>query len=89
MYGATDCDDTERTRGWLRELGVAFREVNIDHDPESAAFVRVFNGGFQSTPTLVLGSGKIRLIVSEPGYDDLLTALRQAGLGDRAPRALR
>jgi mycoredoxin len=80
MYGATDCDDTERTRGWLRELGVAAREVNIDHDPDAAAFVRVFNGGHQSTPTLVLGNGKIRLILSEPSYEELLEALDRAGI---------
>ena len=71
MYGATTCDDTERTRGWLSAWGVEFREVNIDHDPDADAFVRVINRGFRSTPTLVFGTGRRKVILTEPTEAEL------------------
>ncbi len=78
LYGATDCDDTERTRSRLRALGIPFDEVNIDHDPEAERFVVFINRGYRSTPTLVLGSGKIKMIVTEPTDHELDQALTQA-----------
>jgi mycoredoxin len=71
LYGATTCDDTERTRGWLNAWGVAFREVNIDEDPDADAFVRVVNQGFRSTPTLVFGAGRRKVVLTEPSEAEL------------------
>ena len=73
MYGATDCDDTERTREFLRARGVPFREVNIDRDAEAERFVMFINGGFRSTPTLVIGEGKRKVILTEPSNEELET----------------
>ena len=77
LYGATTCDDTERTRAWLNAWGVPFREVNIDNDPDADAFVRVINQGFRSTPTLVFGTGRRKVILTEPTEDELRAALAQ------------
>jgi mycoredoxin len=77
MYGATDCDDTERTRAFLQERHIPFREINIDHDPEAERFVLFINGGFRSTPTLVIGEGKRKLILTEPTNQELEEAIRQ------------
>lgn len=79
MYGVSDCDDTERTRACLRKLGVAFHEVNIDHDPEAERFVIYINGGYRSTPTLVLGEGKFKIVLTEPTEQELEMALIRAG----------
>lgn len=79
LYGATDCDDTERTRARLRELGLPFREVNIDRDPEAERFVIFINRGYRSTPTLVLGEGRFKIVVTEPSAEELVQALQQAG----------
>jgi mycoredoxin len=79
LYGATDCDDTERTRLHLNERLIPFREVNIDHDAEAERFVIFINGGFRSTPTLVLGEGKRKLIVTEPDTEELSAILIEAG----------
>jgi len=79
LYGATDCDDTERTRSHLRALGIPFHEVNIDHDPAAEQFVTFINRGNRSTPTLVLGDGKTKMIVTEPTDDELDQMLTQAG----------
>ncbi len=79
VYGATNCDDTERTRSRLRHLGVPFQEVNIDHDGEAERFVRFINQGNRSTPTLVFTAGKEKLIVAEPTDQELDQLLIRAG----------
>ena len=71
MYGATDCDDFERTRSRLNELGIPFREVNIDHDSAAERFVIFINRGYRSTPTLVFGEGKFKIIATEPTNQEL------------------
>lgn len=79
LYGATDCDDTERTCKCLRELNIPFQEVNIDHDPEAERFVIFINRGYRRTPTLVFGEGKHKIIVVEPTNEELEQVLIQAG----------
>ncbi len=79
LYGATDCDDTERTRTHLCKLGIPFREVNIDDDAEAEQFVKFINQGYRSTPTLVLGEGKFKIVVTEPTDQELEQVLIQAG----------
>ncbi len=75
LLGATDCDDTERTREHLLALNVPFREVNIDHNADAEHFVIFINGGYRSTPTLVFGEGKQKLILTEPTNEELDKAL--------------
>lgn len=79
IYGATDCDDTRRIRGQLRRLGIPFRDVNIDHHPEAERFVIFINGGFRSTPTLVFGDGKRKILITEPSNSELEELLTQVG----------
>lgn len=66
LYGSTDCDDTAHVTERLRALGIQFHMVNIDHDPEAERFVLFINGGFRSTPTLVIGDGKRKIVLTEP-----------------------
>lgn len=77
LYGATDCDDTERTRLWLEEHSMPFREVNIDHDAEAERFVIFINRGYRSTPTLVFGDGKRKLVLTEPTDEELAAVLAE------------
>lgn len=77
LYGRPDCDDTERVRLWLQEHGTAFREVNIDADEAANQFVLFINGGFRSTPTLIFGAGRRRLVLTEPTDEELEAALRE------------
>lgn len=79
LYGATDCDDTERTLQHSRMLGIPFQEVNIDQDDEAERFVISINGGYRSTPTLVFGEGKFKIIVTEPTDQELDQVLIRAG----------
>jgi glutaredoxin len=79
MYGATHCEDTIRTRARLNFLHTPFQEVNIDNDPIAEAFVRFINDGKRSTPTLVVGSGNWKIIITEPTNQEVDELVRRAG----------
>jgi mycoredoxin len=79
IYGATDCDDTQHTREYLISQGVSFQEVNIDEDEDAERFVVFINGGFRSTPTIVLGEGNLKIIVTEPTNKQLQAIAAQTG----------
>ena len=53
MYTTSWCGDCQVTKRALGKLEVPFTEVNIEHDPEAAAYVMSVNGGRRSVPTLV------------------------------------
>lgn len=77
LYGRPDCDDTDRVRARLQTLGVEFREVDIDEDEAANHFVLFINGGFRSTPTLIFGAGRRRLVLTEPTDAELEAALNE------------
>jgi mycoredoxin len=79
MYGATHCEDTMRVRLHLNSLKVPFREVNIDYDPVAEAFVHFINRGSRSTPTLVIGEGKVKTVITEPTTPEVDEMVRRAG----------
>lgn len=76
VYGRADCDDTEAVQARLQALGVEFAEVNIDADAAANQFVLFINGGFRSTPTLVFGVGKRKVVLTEPTEAELEAALK-------------
>jgi mycoredoxin len=79
MLGATDCDDTQRVRDHLNKLGIVFSEINIDDDSDAERFVIYVNGGFRSTPTLILSVGKLKNVLAEPTNEELEAVLEAAG----------
>lgn len=78
VYGDPHCHDSIRSVAHLRQREIAFAEVNIDEDADAERFVIFINGGFRSTPTIVLGEGKRKLILTEPSNAELDEALAQA-----------
>ncbi len=58
MYSTTWCGYCRRLKGQMEREGIAYTEINIEQDPDSAAFVEKANGGNQTVPTvLVVPSG--------------------------------
>ena len=79
LYGGNDCDDTERAVGLLNALGIAYRQISIDEDPEAERFVIFINNGNRSTPTLVFGQERLKLVLTEPSDEELVAAIFEAG----------
>ena len=52
IYCSPWCGDCRRTKQFLRERGVAFREVNIDDTPDAEKLVLEVNKGLRKVPTL-------------------------------------
>lgn len=86
MYGATHCGDTIRVRRTLQSMSIPFGDINIDHDLEAESFVLFINGGNRTTPTIVVGEGKWKLVVIEPDNQEVDEMLRRTGyLNNDAP----
>ncbi|MDT0452939.1 mycoredoxin [Streptomyces hesseae] len=57
MYSTTWCGYCRRLKTMLDREGIAYNEINIELDPESAAFVEKANGGNQTVPTVLFADG--------------------------------
>ncbi len=57
VYSTTWCGYCRRLKLQLDEAGIAYREIDIDRDPEAAAFVQQVNGGNQTVPTVMFPDG--------------------------------
>ncbi|MGW0366024.1 mycoredoxin [Streptomyces sp. NPDC002990] len=65
MYSTTWCGYCRRLKTQLDREGIAYNEINIELDAESAAFVEKANGGNQTVPTV--------LVVSPAGSESVMT----------------
>jgi len=57
MYSTTWCGYCSRLKAQMGREGIEYVEVNIETDPEAAAFVESVNGGNQTVPTLLYPDG--------------------------------
>jgi mycoredoxin len=52
VYSTCWCGDCRRAKQFLRERGIAFREVNVDENPEAEELVLRVNDGRRKVPTI-------------------------------------
>lgn len=57
MYSTTWCGYCSRLKAQMGREGIEFVEVDIERDPEAAAFVESVNGGNQTVPTVLYPDG--------------------------------
>lgn len=57
MYTTVWCGYCQRLKAQLGREGINFEEVDIEADPEAAAFVETVNGGNQTVPTMLFDDG--------------------------------
>jgi len=57
MYSTVWCGYCQRLKAQMKRAGIAYSEVDIEADPESAAFVASVNGGNEVVPTLKFPDG--------------------------------
>lgn len=76
VYGTRWCGATQAVRRHLDRLGVPYRYVDIDRDPEAAARLRWVTGGYLSHPTVEVAGE----VLVEPSLYELDWALGRVGL---------
>ncbi len=53
MYTTSWCGFCRRLKLQLDDAGIAYREIDIEREPDAAAFVEQANGGNRTVPTVV------------------------------------
>ncbi|MFE3070328.1 glutaredoxin domain-containing protein [Streptomyces sp. NPDC059247] len=76
MYSTTWCGYCRRLKSQMEREGIAYTEINIEQDPDSAAFVEKANGGNQTVPTLlVVASSGAESVMTNPSLAQVKQAL--------------
>ncbi|CAB4337386.1 MAG: NrdH-redoxin [Actinobacteria bacterium] len=57
MFSTDWCGYCKRLKNQLSEIGITFREINVEHEMEYASFVEEVNGGNRVVPTLLFSDG--------------------------------
>jgi len=57
MYSTTWCGYCRRLKLQMEQAGIAYREIDIERDPEAATFVEGVNGGNQTVPVIRFPDG--------------------------------
>ncbi|MFV2117171.1 mycoredoxin [Streptomyces sp. Act-28] len=77
MYSTTWCGYCRRLKSQLDREGIAYTEINIEQDPESAAFVEKANDGNQTVPTVLVrpNGGGEDVVMTNPSLRQVQQAL--------------
>ena len=57
MFSTDWCGFCKRLKSQLGEIGITFREINVEEEIEYAGFVEEVNGGNRVVPTLLFSDG--------------------------------
>jgi mycoredoxin len=57
MYSTTWCGYCRRLKLQMDQAGITYDEIDIERDPEAAAYVEGVNGGNQTVPTVRFADG--------------------------------
>jgi len=74
MYSTVWCGYCQRLKAQMTREGLTYSEVDIEVDPEAAAFVETANGGNQTVPTLLFSDGTI---MTNPPIRDVVTKVAE------------
>jgi mycoredoxin len=66
VYATTWCGDCHRAKRVLDRLGVRYRWIDVDDDPEAAAEVIRINHGYRTVPTILFPDGSVLTEPSDP-----------------------
>jgi len=72
MYSTVWCGYCKRLKVAMKAAGIAFTEVDIEHDPAAAEFVMKVNGGNQTVPTVKFPDGSA---LTNPSIKDVKAKL--------------
>jgi mycoredoxin len=72
IYTTTWCGYCHRLKTLLKAAGIAYDEVDIEHDPAAAEFVGSVNGGNKTVPTVKFADGSA---LTNPGINEVKAKL--------------
>lgn len=72
MFTTVWCGYCQRLKAQMMRGDIAFREVDIEHEPDAAHFVENRNGGNQTVPTIVFPDGTT---MTNPPFKELVAKL--------------
>lgn len=75
LYGTVWCSGTWFARSLLDEQRIPYQWVDIDQDPQAAAYVEEINKGYRSVPTIIFPDGSILVEPSQSELQHKLKAL--------------
>ncbi|MEU7565684.1 mycoredoxin [Streptomyces fradiae] len=77
MYSTTWCGYCRRLKSQMDREGITYSEINIEQDPESAAFVEKVNNGNQTVPTVLItpNGGGEDVVMTNPSLMQVRQAL--------------
>lgn len=78
MYGVDWCPDCRRARFFFKRKNISYLDVNVDEDPQAAAFIKELNGGMRSVPTIVFPDGSLLVEPSDSQLEEKFATLSQA-----------
>lgn len=72
VYGAKTCEDTLRSRAFLKQHNIPYIWIDVDEDKQGSETIKALNNGNRSTPTIVFEDGSFLV---EPSDEDLAQKL--------------
>ena len=75
MFSTDWCGFCKRLKNQLGEIGISFREINVEEEIEYASFVEEVNGGNRVVPTLLFSDGVALTNPSAIAVKDKLASL--------------
>lgn len=78
MYSTSQCGHCHRLRAQLDGAKIAYEVVDIDQDPQAAAYVKSANGGDQTVPTVRFPDGSL---LTNPTVHEVRARLVRLALG--------
>lgn len=82
LYSSPWCYAVKQARSRLQKWDIPFEEIDVTKDEQAARIVKALNRGYRSTPTLIIGEGKLKYILTEPSMEELDRVLQIAGIID-------
>ena len=76
VYGTRWCAATQIVRRYLERMGLPYRYMDLETDPQAVHHLRWWTGGYASHPTVYIGGE----ILVEPTLRELEWALTRSGL---------
>lgn len=77
VYGTKICPDCRRSKKWLDENKIPYKEIFLEEDEKAIDFVMEVNHGMQSVPTIVFPDNSILV---EPSNSVLEEKVKKLGI---------